>query len=103
MDSLDAAFITTKYVTTLKGANIPIYMLTDSKHLFDAMAKGKSGIEKRLMIDISSARHSHRQFEIRRIGLVKVNENPADVLSKSSLNKRLPEIFCMGKDNTPVE
>lgn len=103
IDAFDAAFISAKDVTTLMVTNIPIDMFKNSKQLFKAINKGTRKTDKRLMIDISSARQSYKRLEIRRIGLVKGVENPSDGLRNLSCNKTLPAIFFVDNDNNPVE
>lgn len=103
VDAFDYAFMMMKDLNTMLGKVIPIFMFTDSKQLFDALTKGKRTTEKRLMIDILSARQSYKRFEISAIGLVTGLSNPADGLSKIGGNGALQKILETGMDETPVE
>ncbi len=43
---------------------LPIYLMTDSKSIFDTITKLSNVSEKRLMIDIASRRQAYRSVEI---------------------------------------
>lgn len=58
MNALDAAYVIAKEVGTFFGFPIDIFVLTDSKQIFDSVIKGKTTSEKRLMIDLCAARKS---------------------------------------------
>lgn len=102
MDAFDTAFSIAHDLTTLLGCNVPILMFTDSKQLFDALTKGKRTTEKRLMIDIATAREAYKRFEIFAVGLLRGDTNPADALTKENDNGALDAILSSGIDNTSV-
>lgn len=81
MDASVSTFIVLKDVCMLLVTSVPIYIITDSKQLFDAMTKSQRTTERQLRIDILSARQSYKLFEISEMGLVKGDENPADCVS----------------------
>ena len=54
------------------GAKAPVQMLADSKPLFDAIAKRPQTKEKRLLIDLASARDAYRSREIENVVIGKV-------------------------------
>lgn len=58
-------------------------LLTDSRTLFDVISKGTRTSEKRLMLDVASAREGFRRMEISDIGFIRSSHNLADGLIKS--------------------
>lgn len=103
MDAFDNAFVIAREITEFLQLPISIVMFTDSKQLFDAMTKGKRTTEKRLMIDILSARESQKRFKIRAVGFVKGINNPADSLTTCNGNDTLSCILQTGIEDTKVE
>ena len=63
--------------------NAPLYMLTDSKPLFDAITKRSQISEKRLLIDLATLRDACRRSEMDSIGFIRTQYNIADPLAKS--------------------
>ncbi len=79
------------------GKEIPVYLITDSKSLFDTVTKLTSITEKRLLIDVSSIRQSYYSSEIRKIGHVRSECNLADPLTKRMASKTLANLLRTGK------
>lgn len=102
-DAFDAAFILVQDLRRGMNQDIPIFMFTDSKQVFDIMTRGKRPMEKRLAIDVAAACNAYRRFEIERVGLVRGEDNPADALSKIHHNGMLHKLIENNKDETPVQ
>lgn len=103
MDAFDVGTVMARDLRSLLGKDIPINMFTDSKQLFDALTRGKQTTEKRLMIDIASAREAYKRFEIQAVGLVRGDQNPADGLTKENDNGALDALLESSLDGTDVE
>ena len=73
------------------GPDIPpisLVVYTDSYSLYECLVKLGTTTEKRLMIDIIGLRESYEQREIK-IRWINGQDNPADVMTKASLNRAL--------------
>ena len=68
---------------SITGNDVPLYHMTDSKSLFYVISKGTWTSEKRLMLDVATAREGFRDKVISDVGLVQSKDNFADILSKS--------------------
>ncbi len=66
------------------GTKFPIFLMTDSKSIFDTLTKLSSVSEKRLMIDISAFRHSYNCGNVSNNGHVSSEFNIADALTKKT-------------------
>ncbi|CDF36767.1 unnamed protein product [Chondrus crispus] len=99
----DRAFILRHDLETIFGMKIPLHMLTDSLQMFDVITKGSSTTEKRLMIDIASARECYNRQEISHVGLVSSEHNIADGLTKETPNNALERLISSGYDRNPVK
>ncbi|KAI0997137.1 hypothetical protein K3495_g11048 [Podosphaera aphanis] len=62
---------------------ILLVICTDSRSLYDFLFKLGTTREKRLMIDITSLRHSYERREITEVIWIDGNTNPADAMTKS--------------------
>lgn len=83
-DMFDTAFtLSQELKQLLPGRNVPVNLFTDSKSLFDVISKGSRTSERRLMIDIASAREGFKNRDISDIGFVRSGHNIADGLTKS--------------------
>ena len=60
----DQAFILRHDLETIFRMKISLHMLTDSLQIFDVITKGSSTTEKRLMIEIASARKCCNRHKI---------------------------------------
>jgi Reverse transcriptase (RNA-dependent DNA polymerase) len=85
------------------GMHVPLTILTDSKTLFDVITKASYTQEKRILIDLASAREGYRKLEIDDIGLVSSEENLADGFTKETNMDRLRQAVRTGKLNTIVK
>lgn len=102
VDAFDAVMILAHDLWKTLDQEIPLYLFTDSKQLFDAILKGKHTTEKRLMIDVRCARQAYKDFEIDSIGLVSGMDNPANGMTELSSNGALQKIMESGYDLTSV-
>lgn len=76
-------------------------MFTYSKQFFDAVLKGKRTTEKRLMIDITSARQFYRELEIKHVGQGKGMDSPTDGMCVIKCTGAFLRILKTGKNLTP--
>lgn len=97
VDLFDTAFITAKDPKIISDFDVPNFMFTHSKQLFDAVSKGKTTTKKPLMTDITSVRQSYKEFEIKHVGLVEDMDDPADGMCKIKCNGVLLRILNTGK------
>ena len=102
-DGFDRAYILRHDLETIFRMKIPLHMLTDSLQMFDVITKGSSTTEKRLMIDIASARECYNRQEISHVGLVSSEHNVADGLTKETPNNALEKLMTNGYDHNPVK
>jgi hypothetical protein len=90
VDMAIAIGTTLKMITDqLKLPAIPIIVCTDSYSLYECLVKLGTTKEKRLMIDIMALRQSYEQRELMEIRWINRQDNPADAMTKVSLNKAL--------------
>ncbi|CDF36525.1 unnamed protein product [Chondrus crispus] len=99
----DRAFILRHDLETIFKVKIPLHMLTDSLQMFDVITKGSSTTEKRLMIDIASARECYNRQEISHVVLVSSEHNIADGLTKETPNNALENLMNSDYDRNPVK
>lgn len=82
--------------------SIPLIICTDSKSLFDCLARLVTTREKRLMIDIMSLRQSFERREIAEIKWIEGSTNPADAMTKSNACSALKYLIDSNKINIRV-
>ena len=82
---------------------LPMHLLTDSKSLFDIISKGSRTNEKRIMVDIYSARQSYQAREISNIGFVRSENNIADGLTKPKMQSALLNLLHTGRHQVKCE
>ena len=75
-------FLIKHEVQRLLGRDIPVTMLTDCQLLFDALTRSRYTTERRIIVDIASAREAYSNGLIFNIGLILSEHNPADSLTK---------------------
>lgn len=78
-------------------------MFTYSKSLFHVKTKSSSTAEKRLVIDISASREAYEKVEISKIGLVKSENNPAEVFTKQTMNEIFRSIYKANQRRHSIE
>lgn len=62
--------------------DVPLYVLTDAKSIFDTITKSKRLREIRLMQEIADIRRAYRQNEITNIAWIRSEQNIADNLTR---------------------
>ena len=67
----------------------PTIVYTDSYSLYECLVKLRTIKEKRLMIDIIALRQSYERRELTEIRWINRQDNPADIMTKATLNKML--------------
>lgn len=85
----DAAFIIKYDLSRILNRRLSLYMITDSRGLFDMITRNSYSAEKRLMIDLAALRESYRRREIDSIAHIQGKSNPADALTKITHNVAL--------------
>ena len=66
-----------------------IIVYTDFYSLYECLVKLRTIKEKRLMIDIIALRQSYERRELTEVRWINRQDNPADVMTKTTLNKML--------------
>lgn len=102
-DAFDIAYIMKHDLESITGKCIPLTMLTDSKSLFDVIAKCSTILERRLMIDISVVRQAYDREEISNVGFVRTKDNPADAFTKVCDCDALNQIVLTATCDLPIE
>lgn len=78
---------TLKMITDRLGLQaIPLVICIDLYSLYECLVKLGTTNEKRLMIDIMALRQSYERREIAEIRWINGKDNPADAMTKVSLN-----------------
>lgn len=90
----DSAYIVKHTLDSCLKEKIPLHVYTDSRTVFNTIAKTSSTLEKRLQIDAHSLRQSHKNGEITTLAWIPGNINPADGLTRAKL---LPETHPLRK------
>ena len=93
-DLFDDAYALRSQVEQATGCEVPMHLMTDSKSLFDIISKVSRTSEKRVMLDIHSARKAYQAHEISNIGFVRSCDNLADGLTKAK-KKRHFSMFLL--------
>jgi hypothetical protein len=85
---------TIKIITKQLGfSQTLIIVCTDLYLLYKCLVKLGSTQEKRLIIDIIALWQSYERREITEIQWINEKDNPADVITKSTLNKALKKLI----------
>jgi hypothetical protein len=84
-------------------SSIPIIVCTDSYSLYECLVKLGTTHEKRLMIDIMAIRQSYEKREIAEVRWINGNDNPADAMTKATLNTALTTFLDSNNLNIRVE
>ena len=71
---------------------IPLMAVTDSRSLYDCLAKLGTTTEKRLMVDIMCLRQSYERREIAELGCVEGGDNVADAMTKEKAGTALTRL-----------
>ena len=95
-DLFDDAYALRSQIEQANGRAVPMHLMTDSKSLFDIISKGSRTSEKRVMLDIHSARQAYQAREISNIGFVRSCDNLADGMTKPKMQKALFQLLETG-------
>jgi len=66
-----------------------IIIYIDSYSLYECLVKLRTIKEKRLMINIIALRQSYEKRELTEVRWINKQDNPADIMTKATLNKIL--------------
>ena len=80
-DPFDDALVIRKQVKFVLSQSISVYILTDSKSMFEIISKGCRTSNKRTISDICAAKQACRAQEASNIGFVRSSHNLADGLT----------------------
>lgn len=83
--------------------NLPLYLFTNSKIIFDTITASKRLQELRLMNDISEIRRAYKSNEITNVAWIKSAQNIADNLTRFHGNDILVNTMESGKINLVIE
>lgn len=86
----DYVFIIQKLAEELLGRQVKVEAYTDSKTLFNVIAKDGATTERRLQIDIFALKESYERGELSRIGWIPGKSNVADALTKDMIGTSSP-------------
>lgn len=75
------------------GTDIPLTICTDSKSLYDCLARLGTTTEKRLMVDILCLRQAYQRREIAEVRWISTATNPADCMTKQKGNGALRRLI----------
>lgn len=96
-EAADAAIMAQYDLVRLLGRKVKIRLLTDSKSLFDVLAKGSTMTEKRLMIDIQATHEAYDEDVISELGWIRREHNLADALTKLQINDAMRSFINTGQ------
>jgi len=82
---------------------IPLYIFTDSKFIFDTITASKHLRELRLMNEIADIRHAYRENEITNIAWIRSDQNIADNFTRHHGNNILRNAIETGRLNFIIE
>ena len=102
-DAFDQAFFLKHDLQRILGKPIPLFLLTDSKVLFDDITGNKYTTEACLMVDISALRQVYHDRTIPNIGLLSRHYNAADGLTKVAPNAALQKLMQTNKATHAIE
>jgi hypothetical protein len=107
IDSVDMAIAistTVKIITNQLGLlKIPTIVCTDSYSLYECLVKPRTTKEKHLIIDIMALHQSYERRELMEIRWINGQDNPADAMIKSNLNKALEKFITTNRLQVRVE
>ena len=101
-EAFDRAYMLRHDLQRILNQPIPLWMLTDSKQMFDVITKASQTTERRLMIDIVATREAYNNYEISNVGLIATEYNPADGLTKIAHCPALESITHKKRDDIKV-
>ena len=97
-EGFDRPFMLRHVLEAIYQMRIPLEIRTDFLQMFDVVTKASSTTERRLMIDIATARESYNREEISNVVFVMYEHNIADGLTKEYPNEDLKDLLLTGFD-----
>lgn len=97
VDSFDAAYAIRYDMQQMINKNIPLSLVTDSDSLFKVVVKSSTTTERRLMIDMLTAREAYQKREIDDMGWIRSDGNLADGLTKMNKVELIQKVMRTGK------
>ena len=82
---------------------IKLFMFTDCKSLFDTITKYRRTKELQLMYEVSDIRRAYHFEEMKNVGLIRSENNPADALTRNANNRVLQQILATGYVQHAIE
>ena len=92
----DYCFTVAHDLSAILSLPVPFEIFTDSKSIFDTVAKLTSVTEKRLLIDITSLHEAYVSGQIKNLGHVLSEYNVADPLTKKMKSDVLEKLLQFG-------
>ena len=93
VDAFDSALLIKNDLNRMINRDLPIVMMTDSEALFRILTRVRYTTERRLEIDIASAREAYQTREISNIAWIHSEDNYADDLTKLDGNGSLLKLL----------
>jgi hypothetical protein len=72
-------------------------LATDSQTLFNAITRGSSSAERRLLVDLAAVRQGYRAYDVDDIILVRSSDNLADALTKRMEPSAITDLLQTGQ------
>lgn len=95
--------ISLKFLFKPMKSNLPLYILTESKIIFDTVKASKKLKELHLMNDMSEIGRAYRNNEITNVAWIKISQNIAKNLTRLNGNQILPHAMRTGKLDFKIE
>lgn len=102
-DGFDRSFMLRHDLERIYAEKVPLYILKDSKQVFDTITMASTTTKRRLLIDIAAARQAYNRQEISNIGLVSSEDMIADGLTKTTAESSLAELLKSGRSELKVK
>lgn len=83
--------------------DLPLYIFTDAKSIFDTITASKRLRELRLMTDIADIRRAYKHNEITNVAWVRSQQNIADNFTRRNGNNILIQTMRTGKLDFTIE
>ena len=102
-DAFDLAYCAKTDLEKLLDRRVSLSVFTDSKSLFDVIAKSSHTQEIRLMIDQQAVSDAYAVHDVSNVGFIRGPNNPADGLTKIGNCHDLYHLIRTGKSDFIVE
>lgn len=95
--------MTLKLLFQSMNKKIPLFILTDTKSIFDTLTTSRRLRELRLMNDISEIRRAYRTQEIDNVGWLRPEHNYADPFTRRGRRDMIVDAMKSGRLNIKIE